>query len=437
MMLEIVFCALLRMSISALWLIPTILLLRAMLRRAPRWALLLLWAVAAFRLICPASIETRFSPVPPPEAVTQAMQAPSEPVSEPELPTASEPTGTITLLSRIWLTGSITMLFWALWGDVRLRRRVRISVPAEGNIRLCDAIETPFVLGLIQPQIYLPSAIAPAQADYVLAHEQAHIARGDHWWKPLGWVVLSFYWFHPLVWLCYVLFSRDLELACDERVAGMLDRDGRRAYSEALLSCSTRSGALIAPVAFGETGVKSRVRAILRYRRPSRTAVALSVCIIFAVGVLFLTQQPVRALPLPDRMPGRESREDDWTIRLDDWVQGPDILPSAPDGQTDTQSGGAERAAVSSQAAASAAAEQSGAETATDIIAPPEIDGNMPPMYGTYLGGSSASATARGGSSSALMDGTVTAPAGPTAPDPNPQVGVIQNGDATAIRINP
>ena len=217
-MLAPVFQKLLWMSFSAAWLSLAVFALRPLLRKTPRWVVLLLWALVAVRLVCPLSIESRVSLMPRPETVASALQAPAAESAPQPLP--------MDAMSRVWLAGMGAMLLWGLWGDLRLRRRVRVSMPQGENVRVCDEIRTPFVLGLLRPSIYLPSSLDAAQAGYVLAHERAHIARGDHWWKPLGWVLLSVYWFQPLLWLSYVLFCRDLELACDERVARSLDRAG-------------------------------------------------------------------------------------------------------------------------------------------------------------------------------------------------------------------
>ena len=289
-MLESVFHKLLYMGFSAGWLAVAVLALRQLLRKAPRRVILLVWALLAVRLVCPVSIESPLSLVPQPETVAQSVQLPAEP-SAPALDFHPE---------RLWLVGTSSMLLWGVWGELRLRRRVRVSLPRGQDVRLCDEIETPFVLGVLRPRIYLPSDLDEMQAIYVLAHERAHIARRDHWWKPLGWVLLSVYWFHPLIWFSYILFCRDLELACDERVAAGLDRDGLAAYSEALLRCSSRRGALASPVAFGEIGVKTRVRAILRYRKPALRVVMSALLCVVIVGALFLTDRPAAALPLPE-----------------------------------------------------------------------------------------------------------------------------------------
>ena len=320
-MLTQVFSRLLYMSFAAVWLAVAVIALRPLLNKAPRRMILLLWALVAVRLLCPVSIESPVSLVPRPETVAQSV----------ELPAEAAASAVIIHVERLWLVGASAMLLWGVWGDIRLRRRVRVSLPQGDNVRLCDEIDTPFVLGTLCPKIYLPSALDEDQAVYVLAHERAHIARGDHWWKPMGWVLLSVYWFHPVLWIAYILFCRDLELACDERVAASLDRDGLAAYSEALLKCSVRRGALASPVAFGETGVKTRVRAILRYRKPALRVVLSALLCVVVVGALFLTDRPAVAAKLvqtvlPEIQP---LQEDDWTIQITEpIVSAPESTPA-------------------------------------------------------------------------------------------------------------
>ncbi len=311
--MEQVFLKLVHMSLAAGWLVLAVLVLRLLLRRAPRWILCLLWALVALRLVCPLSIESRVSLVPRTATIAEAV-FPQEPSvgtvsAEPAdpAPAAEQPDTSLTaVLGRAWFAGMVFMLGWALWSDLRLRRRVRASIPQGENVLLCDGIDTPFVLGIFRPRICLPSDLDPAQAVYVLAHENAHIARRDYWWKPLGWVLLSVYWFHPLLWLGYVLLCRDLELACDERVAGGLDREGLAAYSEALLQCSSpRRVSLACPVTFSEVSVKQRVKSILHYKKPGLRLVAVSLIVVFAAGLLFLTDRPVSAAQIPEEIPAK------------------------------------------------------------------------------------------------------------------------------------
>ena len=196
---------------------------------------------------------------------------------------------------------------------------VREAVPLESgaalpdNVWLCDAVRSPFILGIVRPKIYLPSGITREQMLCILAHEQAHVERLDHCLKPFGWLLLSVYWFHPLVWIAYMLFCRDLELACDEKVVGGMDLDGRKAYSHALLACSLQRKMIFSyPLAFGEIGVRERVKGILHYRKPAGWLAAVAVLACAAVAVCFLTDPKEKA--------------DDSKIRyLDQWYSRSDL----------------------------------------------------------------------------------------------------------------
>ena len=164
------------------------------------------------------------------------------------------------------------------------------SLCMRGNIYLCDAISSPFILGIVKPRIYLPSTLNEVQRRNVLAHERAHLARRDHLWKPLGFALLAVYWFDPMLWLAYVLFCRDIELACDERVIRNMDKEAVTAYSTVLLACSMpRMVSLSCPLAFGELGVKERVKNMLHYKKPAFRIVAASIAVCIVVAVCFLT----------------------------------------------------------------------------------------------------------------------------------------------------
>ena len=329
--MERLFQQIVSLSLSASWLVLAVLALRLLLKKAPRRIVCLLWALVALRLMVPAQIVWRASLVPSPETVAQTAQTtfarPENPMSAaaqtPEMPEQTAvPSGVserIQILCSVWLCGMGAMLLWAAVSDVRLRVRLRSAVLLKDNIRLCEGIGTPFVLGVVRPRMYLPFGLDAEQTEYVLAHERAHIARGDHIWKPLGWLLLSVYWFHPLLWASFALMCRDLEMACDERVARTLDRAGLAAYAEALLDCGCRRrGALVSPVAFGEVSVKARVKAVLRYRKPVFLRVAAAVLAVAAAGAFFLTEQPAKALPLPE------------SFVIDPSIGHPDDLPPEP-----------------------------------------------------------------------------------------------------------
>lgn len=306
--MEQLFLQLARMGLYASALVLVVIALRALLKNAPKRIVCLLWALVAFRLVCPAQIEWRASLMLPPEKVVQTVQempnlvlpaqnAPTVAPEQPENTAPAEPTPAAPdltmVLSRVWLAGMIMMILWAGFSDLRLRRRLRASVRMQNGVWLNDEIDTPFVLGLFSPRIYLPYGWDDEQNVYILAHERAHIARGDNWWKLFGWGLLAVYWFHPLLWLAYVLFCRDLELACDEHAVRGLDREGRAAYSQALLDCSSpRRTAFTFPVAFGEIGVQPRVKAVLYRKEPAFWLVLAAVLALIAAAVFFLTDRP-------------------------------------------------------------------------------------------------------------------------------------------------
>ena len=309
-----VFLKLLNLSISASWLVLAVLALRLVLRRAPKWVNVLLWGMVALRLMLPFSIESALSLIPSAETVSPAVvqfdPAPTitsgvSVIDNAVNPALSEhfaaaPTASVNPLyvwteiaGWVWLIGLGAMLLYALVSYLRLRRRVSVSLPVQDHIYLCDAISSPFILGVVKPHIYLPSGLDEVQRQNVLSHEQAHLARRDHWWKPLGFALLAVYWFNPALWLAYTLLCRDIELACDERVIRTMDESAVKTYSTVLLACSMpRKAVITCPLAFGEIGVKERVRNALHYKKPAFWVVAASVAVCIVVAVCFLTNPP-------------------------------------------------------------------------------------------------------------------------------------------------
>ena len=306
-----IFLKLLNLSISASWLVLVVLALRLVLKRAPKWVNVLLWGMVALRLMLPFSIESALSLIPSAETVSpevvQFDPAPTitsgvEFIDNAVNPSLSESFAAAPLASVnplyvwtylagwVWLIGLAAMLLYALVSYLRLRRCVRASIPLRENIYVCDEVPSPFILGIVHPRIYLPSALDEAQRGSVLSHERAHLARRDHWWKPLGYALLAVYWFNPLLWLAYTLLCRDIELACDERVLRGMDAGQVKDYSSALLACSVPRRMLAAcPLAFGEVGVGARVKNALRYKKPAFWVVAASVAVCVVVAVCFLT----------------------------------------------------------------------------------------------------------------------------------------------------
>ena len=295
-----VFHQLVRLSLTAGWMTLLLLLLRPLLKKAPRRFSCLLWALVGVRLALPFSLESRVSLVP------QAIAAPPQvlpvstlsPIAAPALtqtaaaqaaPAAPAAFPWQTVLSLLWVVGMGVMLLHALVSYIRLLKQVQVSIRLSKNIYLCDNISAPFVLGIAKPRIYLPSDMDGKLADDVLAHERSHLRRGDHIWKPLGYLLLSVYWFNPLCWLAYTMFCRDMEQACDESVIRNMDDSGRRRYSAALLTYSIpRSAVAACPLAFGEVSAKTRIRGVLQYRKPKFWVILVSLvlCVVLAVGLL-------------------------------------------------------------------------------------------------------------------------------------------------------
>ena len=309
-----VFLKLLNLSISASWLVLAVLVLRLISKRSPKWVNVLLWGIVALRLVLPFSIESALSLIPSAETVSPAAvqfapaptitsgvsvidNAVNSSLSEhfSAVPTASvNPLYVWTEIAGwVWLIGLGAMLLYALVSYLRLRRRVSVSLPIQDHIYLCDAISSPFILGVVKPRIYLPSGLDEVQRQNVLSHERAHLTRRDHWWKPLGFALLAVYWFNPVLWLAYTLLCRDIELACDERVIRTMDESAVKTYSTVLLACSMpRKAVITCPLAFGEVGVKERVRNALHYKKPAFWVVAASVAVCVVVAVCFLTDPP-------------------------------------------------------------------------------------------------------------------------------------------------
>lgn len=305
-----VFLKLVNLSISASWLILAVLVLRVVLKKAPKWVMPLLWGVVALRLVCLFSIESALSLIPsaetiPSEIVTETRepvlyeQATLDIATNPTLPSAAEvPVGVsrqqaqvdFNIYSVLWLAGMAALLVHALVSAGKLKRKLATAILLRDNIYESEFVDSPFVFGVVKPNIYLPMHMDEGTAAYVIAHERAHLARRDHWWKVLGYLVLALHWFNPLVWVAYILFCRDIELACDEKVVKGLDGAARADYSQALLSCAAPGRAVAAcPLAFGEGNIKMRVKSALHYKKPAFWVAAAAVLAVVIVAVCFLT----------------------------------------------------------------------------------------------------------------------------------------------------
>ncbi len=304
------FLKILNRSIAAGWLILAVVLLRFVLKKAPKWVNVLLWGLVALRLALPFSLESPFSLIPSAEtfdahniqyetpAVNSGIPALNRAVNpvlgEIFAPNPAESVNPLYVwafvASALWLAGAAVMLLYALIRYVQVRRSTAENIPYEGNILLCDRVKSPFILGLVRPKIYLPSGMDGDAMEPVIAHERAHLARHDHWWKPLGFLILAVHWFNPLCWAAYVLLCRDIELACDEKVIRQMDLNERKHYSAALLECSSgRRLVSVCPLAFGEVSVKQRVKNVLHYKKPAFWVIVAALVLCGAAAVFFAT----------------------------------------------------------------------------------------------------------------------------------------------------
>lgn len=308
--MESVFLKMLNMSITASWLIVAVMVFRVLFRKAPKSIRGVLWAFVGIRLVFPFSFQSVWSLIPSAETISPDILYNDKPVIHSGIPLINQVVNPVlsesmapaigasvnplqiftSIASVIWLIGLVALLAYALVSYVRLRRLVRPAMWLQGQIWLCDRIHTPFILGMFKPRIYLPSDLEEPQRTLVVAHELAHLARRDHWWKPLGFILLAVYWFNPLVWLAYVLLSRDIELACDEQVVKEMGLSDRKAYSETLLTLGAPRRQITAcPLAFGEVGVKQRIRHVLDFRRPAFWIIVIALLSCLVVAVFFLT----------------------------------------------------------------------------------------------------------------------------------------------------
>ncbi len=313
--MQTVFLHLFNMSITASWLALAVILLRLCLKKAPKAITVALWALVGVRLLFPFSVESIFSLIPSRETVpTDILYAQTPTIqsgipavntivnpilSETLAPTPSDSVNPMQVVTSVactvWLIGVAAMLVYTALSYLRLYRKVREASPREQNVLLCDRIGTPFILGIVKPRIYLSSGMNGADIPYVLAHERAHLKRRDHLWKPLGFLLLTVYWFNPVLWIAYILLCRDIETACDEKVLATLGTEIKKPYADALINCSVkrqtgaRKTVAACPLAFGEGSVSLRVKSVLHYKKPAVWLIALAVAASAILAVCFLT----------------------------------------------------------------------------------------------------------------------------------------------------
>lgn len=310
MTVDAVFLKIVNMSLTASWLVLAVILLRLLLKKAPKSLRCVLWALVGVRLVCPFSIESALSLIPSAQPIPETIVTDPAPainsgvpavnavvnpiISESFTPAVGDSVNPLQVwtwfAALLWLVGIGVLLVYSVVSYLRVKRQVGACLRLRDNIYACDGLPSPFILGIIRPRIYLPTGLDEAATAHIIAHEQAHLCRRDHWWKPLGFLLLTVHWFNPVMWMAYILLCRDIELACDERVVRALDEDGKAAYSRTLLACGAHRRIVAAcPLAFGEVGVKARVKSVLSYKKPAFWIILAAAVAAIAVAVGFLT----------------------------------------------------------------------------------------------------------------------------------------------------
>ena len=313
--MEAVFLYLMNMSITATWIALAVIIFRLFLRKSPKYIRVILWGLVAIRLICPFSIESIFSLVPSANTIPSDFAYSSIPAIESNIPIvdavatyaiqtyfAPEPTNSADPLqiltfiaSLLWVIGIAVMLLYGLISYIRIKKRVRESINIKENIFICDRINTPFIFGFLKPRIYIPSSVTENDTEYIIAHEKAHLKRLDHIWKPLGFLLLTIYWLNPVLWISYILLCRDIEFACDEKVIKEMGEEIKIPYSDALVNCSVSHKMLLAcPLAFGEVGVKQRIKSVLNYKKPAFWVLLIAIILSVAIAVCFMTNPKIK-----------------------------------------------------------------------------------------------------------------------------------------------
>lgn len=308
-----IFTKMLNMSLSAGILVIAVVFLRIILRNVPKKYICVLWVLVALSLVCPVNIPSplsvfnllgsnnsadskveyfRYNEKTEKPKLSFAVPAIVEDNASPDSITVGLHISSVYFpaIVHIWISGAAIMLLYSAISYLYLKKQVSVSIPGKDNVYVCDGIKSPFILGIVSPRVYLPSGISEDVRQNVIAHERAHLKRRDNLWKPLGFILLVVYWFNPVMWAAYVLFCRDIEAACDERVIQNMDKDGRISYSEALLACAVhRVRITVCPLAFGENAVKGRVRRVLNYRKPGFWVRILSGAVCIGAALVFLT----------------------------------------------------------------------------------------------------------------------------------------------------
>lgn len=307
------FLSILNVSFTASVVALAVIVLRLLFKKAPRWITCLLWALVGLRLMIPFSFESSFSLIPSTDLFTKNQVHSTEAIKihtgagafnhtlNDAITSMPQPEKTVELmdvLSVVWICVSALVLIYGIISYALMYLRVSTAIPLKKNIYQSEKVKSPFVLGFFKPRVYIPFNLSGRTLKYVLAHEEAHIRRKDHITKPFAFLLLSFHWFNPLMWISYVLLCRDIEVACDEKVIRDFSINKRKNYAFALLNCKVnRSNIAVCPVAFGEVNVSTRIKNTLCYKRPAVWLIAVAIGISVISACCLLTD------PKPEKLP--------------------------------------------------------------------------------------------------------------------------------------
>lgn len=307
------FLKILDLSLKASIVILIVFAIRALLRKAPKKYVFLLWAAVWFRLLCPLEIHLPVYTVPyieplgvsfsvqevtvnesaETEETVSSQTAANETLSvnEEANPAISLKDAALQVSAYVWLAGVGAFVIYAAISLYRLKKNLRGAMRIHAHVLISDYIDSPFVIGLMSPDIYLPSSLTEKESEYILLHENYHIQRRDPLWKSLAFAALALHWFNPLVWLSFALFRKDMEMSCDEAVIEKAGRDIRADYSETLLSFSTERKRISIPLAFDEGNPKGRIRHLSEWKKPKKAAAVILTVLCIVLSVLFLSGQ--------------------------------------------------------------------------------------------------------------------------------------------------
>ncbi|WP_051199049.1 M56 family metallopeptidase [Butyrivibrio hungatei] len=291
--MEQVFLFVLNNAITVSVLIIAIIMVRALGKKMPKWITCMLWMIVAVKLTVPVQFESVMSLIPTGKPIPTNIITENNPQINSGI---SSSVNSLQIFFRIgalvWLTGVILMLTYAVATYVLIRKRVSVSVKIDSKVYECDDISDSFILGTISPKVYIPSSLPEGAREYILKHEFAHLSRYDHLWKPLGFLILSVYWFNPLCWIAYILLCKDIEYACDEKVTKNIEKDEKAEYCRILLENSMPRKLIAAcPVAFGGIDVKDRIKNVVNYKKPAFWITIASIMVCVAVRVCFATNK--------------------------------------------------------------------------------------------------------------------------------------------------